>query len=61
MPWLWTDDIARLLVERGLAGAGEIAVLETSPYAIHSPVDDSESVIRIGLAMLGREAESGAA
>ncbi len=60
MPWIWTDDIARLLVERGIASSAEVLALTSAPFAIQSPATDDDSIVAVGMTVIGR-AEEGAA
>ena len=52
MPWFWTDDLARLLVEAGLAHAGDLAAWSTSPVAVRS---DSDNALAVAEALVGEE------
>jgi hypothetical protein len=58
MTWLWTDDIARALIERGVASSPQVEEWIERPFAI--AVDDGRDPFEVGEALLGLT-EAGAA
>lgn len=46
MPWHWTDDLARTLIDAGKADASQMVRWLSAPVAIRSPETDTESVAR---------------
>lgn len=58
MSWLWTDEIADTLLERGLASEAEVGVWRARPFAVAVP--DGADPVEVGRVLLGR-VESGAA
>ncbi len=51
MSWLWTDDIADALLERGLASPGEVSVWRARPFAV--AVADGADPVEVGVSLLG--------
>lgn len=58
MSWLWTDEIADILLERGLVSQTEVAVWKARPFAVAT--SDGADPVEVGRALLGL-VESGAA
>jgi hypothetical protein len=57
MPWMWSDDLARLLIERGEASAPQVQDWLERPIGFASESDPVE-VARILLATDARTADS---
>ncbi|MGH7510930.1 MAG: hypothetical protein ACRDXD_07945 [Acidimicrobiia bacterium] len=58
MPWIWTDDLARLLLEAGLAREQEVAALLAHPYAL--AVRAEQEPLEVGRGLLPTEGEEAA-
>ncbi len=44
MPWYWTDDLARILIDTGKVSEQRVSSWLTAPMAIRSDDSDSETV-----------------
>lgn len=56
MPWYWTDDLARTLIDTGKVDATRVSSWLSAPVAIRSGAEDAESVAE---SLLGIEGEDG--
>jgi len=57
MPWYWTDDLARLLIDAGKVDERAVADWLSAPVAIRSEEEDSLRVAASLLPDEGEEAE----
>jgi len=57
MPWYWTDDLARLLIDTGKVNERAVANWLSAPVAIRSDEEDSLAVATSLLPDDGEEAE----
>lgn len=46
MPWYWTDDLARTLIDAGTADPSQMGRWLSAPVAIRSADTDTETVAR---------------
>ncbi len=46
MPWYWTDDLARTLIDTGVVDRARVTSWLASPVAIRSGDENAESVAR---------------
>lgn len=53
MPWLWSDDVARMLLERELARQDEVGEWLSHPVAL--AIEESDDPVEIGLRLLREE------
>lgn len=44
MPWYWTDDLARMLIETGRVDRSRVAGWIVTPVAVRSDDDSAEAV-----------------
>jgi hypothetical protein len=58
MTWLWTDDIAQILLECGAAARPQVQDWIERPFAVHVPA--GSDVVEVGRCLLG-VTETGAA
>lgn len=58
VPWIWTDELARLLLEAGLAEEQEVAALLAHPYAL--AVQTEQEALEVARALLATEGEEAA-
>lgn len=54
MPWFWTDDLARSLIDSGKVDRSKVSGWLTAPVAIRSPEESAETVAQ---SLLGGEGE----
>ncbi len=53
MPWFWTDDLARLLVESGQVSGGQVQDWVQTPVAMAAP--EGSDPLEFALALAGLE------
>lgn len=58
VPWIWTDELARLLVEAGLAREPEVAALVAHPFAL--VVRAEQEALEVARGLLPTEGEEAA-
>jgi hypothetical protein len=58
VPWIWTDELARLLLEAGLAREQEVAALLAHPYAL--AVLTEQEALEVARGLLPGEGEEAA-